>query len=161
MFIAEVIKVIRDSAFSMNTKGETNDMPVIISLKHKCSWDQQKMLAEILKTELGDMLLRAPLSREPLQAPIYLRGKILLQGRKQEGKTHNELYKLFYFTTTHSPDFEDCDFDCSVVNSCDDAEAEKRMRDSKQRAAWASHNLTNLRYLHIQTLTTLSLFTLN
>ena len=123
-------------------------MPVIISLKCSCSWEQQKVMADILKEELGDMLLPRGFGvvEDQLPTPWDLRRKILLKGRRIEGKTNNELYKLFFFTTSHSTDFTE-DTACTVVNSCDDAEAARRIGDSIVGGAWAHHNRTHMRYV--------------
>ena len=145
---AEVIRIIKECAFSMNTRGESNDMPVIISLKNNCCWDQQKILADVLKTELGDLLERAPSSDSllPLPSPLEMKRKILVKGRKIEGKTNSELYKLFYFSTVHSTDFMDeRRRPTTVVSSCYDAEAARWLGEPKLSAAWMEHNMSHLR----------------
>lgn len=143
----EVIRIIRDTAFSMNSKGEVNDMPVIISLRNHCSWDQQQMMADILKEELGDMIeTRRAGGGENLPSPLDLREKILIKSRKVDGQTNSALHKLFYFTTSHSADLLDGhEVPITVVNSCDDSEAEKRVHDPTLLASWTTYNKTHIR----------------
>lgn len=128
-------------------------MPLIVSLKCNCSWEQQKVMADILKDELGELLLPRGFGvvDGQLPTPWDLRGKVLLKGRRIEGKTNNELYKLFYFSTSHSSDFTE-DAACTVVNSCDDAEASRRIGDSVMGDAWTRHNMTCIRYVLLKSL---------
>lgn len=41
--------------------SQVSEFPVILSLENHCSMEQQRVMAQLLDTILGDMLLREPL----------------------------------------------------------------------------------------------------
>lgn len=56
--------------------------PVILSLENHCSFGQQKRMAEILTSILGDTLVGSlPPERKEMPSPNELRGKIILKGK--------------------------------------------------------------------------------
>ncbi|KAF6038587.1 PLCD1 [Bugula neritina] len=58
--------------------------PLILSLENHCSIEQQKIMAQILKDNLGDMLHTDPVNPDikQLPSPEQLKGKILIKCRK-------------------------------------------------------------------------------
>jgi hypothetical protein len=84
VLFADVIQAIKDFAFRMNDKNEVNEMPVILSLENHCSWEQQKMMADILRHILGDMiqLPSTGIVDGQLPSPLELRRKILIKGKR-------------------------------------------------------------------------------
>ncbi|XP_005297184.2 1-phosphatidylinositol 4,5-bisphosphate phosphodiesterase delta-1 isoform X1 [Chrysemys picta bellii] len=78
ILFSDAIKAIKNYAF------ETSPYPVIISLENHCSLEQQKMMAQHMKTILGDMLLVMPVdgNTSDFPSPEQLKGKILVKGKK-------------------------------------------------------------------------------
>ncbi|CAM2105142.1 1-phosphatidylinositol 4,5-bisphosphate phosphodiesterase delta-1 isoform X1 [Caretta caretta] len=78
ILFSDAIKAIKNYAF------KTSPYPVIISLENHCSLEQQKMMAQHMKTILGDMLLVMPLdgNTSDFPSPEQLKGKILVKGKK-------------------------------------------------------------------------------
>ncbi|KFQ88954.1 1-phosphatidylinositol 4,5-bisphosphate phosphodiesterase delta-1, partial [Phoenicopterus ruber ruber] len=78
ILFSDVIKAIKNYAF------KTSPYPVIISLENHCSVDQQKVMAQHMKTILQDMLLVAPVdgNKSQFPSPEQLKGKILVKGKK-------------------------------------------------------------------------------
>ncbi|KFQ45779.1 1-phosphatidylinositol 4,5-bisphosphate phosphodiesterase delta-4, partial [Nestor notabilis] len=75
----EVVSTLGKYAF------KTSDYPVILSLENHCSMEQQEVLAQQLKTILGEQLLTTTTDgRVPTQlpSPEELKHKILLKGKK-------------------------------------------------------------------------------
>ncbi|XP_051774791.1 inactive phospholipase C-like protein 2 [Erpetoichthys calabaricus] len=74
----KVIDVINQYAF------EASEFPLILCLVTHCSVQQQKIMAQHLKKILGDKLYVVPPDPEEnfLPSPEYLKGKILLRGKK-------------------------------------------------------------------------------
>uniref|UniRef100_A0A8C0G1E2 Phosphoinositide phospholipase C n=1 Tax=Chelonoidis abingdonii TaxID=106734 RepID=A0A8C0G1E2_CHEAB len=78
ILFSDAIKAIKNYAF------KTSPYPVIISLENHCSLEQQKMMAQHMKTILGDMLLVMPVDGNisDFPSPEQLKGKILVKGKK-------------------------------------------------------------------------------
>ncbi|KAM9165809.1 1-phosphatidylinositol 4,5-bisphosphate phosphodiesterase delta-1 [Pangshura tecta] len=78
ILFSDAIKAIKTYAF------KTTPYPVIISLENHCSLEQQKMMAQHMKTILGDMLLVMPVDGNisDFPSPEQLKGKILVKGKK-------------------------------------------------------------------------------
>ncbi|XP_039382515.1 1-phosphatidylinositol 4,5-bisphosphate phosphodiesterase delta-1 isoform X4 [Mauremys reevesii] len=78
ILFSDAIKAIKNYAF------KTSPYPVIISLENHCSLEQQKMMAQHMKTILGDMLLIMPIDGNisDFPSPEQLKGKILVKGKK-------------------------------------------------------------------------------
>ncbi|XP_053872563.1 1-phosphatidylinositol 4,5-bisphosphate phosphodiesterase delta-1 isoform X2 [Malaclemys terrapin pileata] len=78
ILFSDAIKAIKNYAF------KTSPYPVIISLENHCSLEQQKMMAQHMKTILGDMLLVMPVdgNTSDFPSPEQLKGKILVKGKK-------------------------------------------------------------------------------
>ncbi|KAK5850867.1 hypothetical protein PBY51_001706 [Eleginops maclovinus] len=78
----DVVEAVNRSAF-VNT-----DMPVILSIENHCSLPQQRKMAEIFKTVIGERLVtrflfESDFSDDPhLPSPLQLRGRILLKNKK-------------------------------------------------------------------------------
>lgn len=86
---AEVIRAIKENAFAANSLGEVNEFPVILSIENHCSWEQQKMMADILKHELGVMIQRSGMGIKDGRLPILsdLKRKILIKGKQSASET--------------------------------------------------------------------------
>uniref|UniRef100_A0A4W5RF92 Phosphoinositide phospholipase C n=1 Tax=Hucho hucho TaxID=62062 RepID=A0A4W5RF92_9TELE len=83
----DVITTLAEYAFKVS------EFPVILSLENHCSIEQQKVMAQLLDTILGDTLLRAPLDRlvpQELPSPQDLKGKVLLKAKKIGGLEESE-----------------------------------------------------------------------
>ncbi|KAG6939161.1 phospholipase C delta 1 [Chelydra serpentina] len=78
ILFSDAIKAIKNYAF------KTSPYPVIISLENHCSLEQQKMMAQHMKTILGDKLLVMPVdgNTSDFPSPEQLKGKILVKGKK-------------------------------------------------------------------------------
>ncbi|XP_053569744.1 1-phosphatidylinositol 4,5-bisphosphate phosphodiesterase delta-1 isoform X2 [Bombina bombina] len=63
---------------------KTSQYPIILSLENHCSLEQQKVMANHMKSILGDMLLTAPLNGkiQDFPSPEELKGKVLVKGKK-------------------------------------------------------------------------------
>ncbi|XP_049915897.1 1-phosphatidylinositol 4,5-bisphosphate phosphodiesterase epsilon-1 isoform X3 [Epinephelus moara] len=78
----DVVEAVNRSAFV------NSDMPVILSIENHCSLPQQRKMAEIFKTVIGERLVtrflfESDFSDDPhLPSPLQLRGKILLKNKK-------------------------------------------------------------------------------
>ncbi|KAM8934044.1 1-phosphatidylinositol 4,5-bisphosphate phosphodiesterase delta-4 [Pelodytes ibericus] len=82
IFFKDVISAINKYAFRVS------EYPVILSLENHCGVEQQDVMAQHLKSILGDKLVTSTLDgRVPTQlpSPEELRGKILLKGKKIGG----------------------------------------------------------------------------
>ncbi|KAG7244362.1 hypothetical protein INR49_003705 [Caranx melampygus] len=76
----EVIETINEYAF------KASPYPLILSLENHCSVEQQAVMAQHLRSILGDKLLTKPLSglnSQSLPSPEDLKGKILVKGKKE------------------------------------------------------------------------------
>ncbi|KAM3859435.1 1-phosphatidylinositol 4,5-bisphosphate phosphodiesterase delta-3-A-like [Diretmus argenteus] len=76
----EVIETINEYAF------KTSPYPLIVSLENHCSLEQQVVMAQHLRSILGDKLVTKPLNGlEPhcLPSPEALKGKIIVKGKKE------------------------------------------------------------------------------
>ncbi|XP_056325158.1 1-phosphatidylinositol 4,5-bisphosphate phosphodiesterase delta-3-A [Danio aesculapii] len=76
---SEVVKIIAEYAF------RTSPYPLILSLENHCCVEQQTIMAQQLRSILGDKLLSKPLKDKPLQhlpSPEDLKGKILIKAKK-------------------------------------------------------------------------------
>ncbi|KAG5831861.1 hypothetical protein ANANG_G00284510 [Anguilla anguilla] len=79
----EVIETIAQYAFT------ASPYPLILSLENHCSVEQQAVMARDLRSILGDRLLSKPLNSQPLEqlpSPAELKGRILVKGKKEQGK---------------------------------------------------------------------------
>ncbi|XP_062269731.1 1-phosphatidylinositol 4,5-bisphosphate phosphodiesterase delta-3-A-like [Platichthys flesus] len=77
-----VIEVIKEYAF------KASPYPLILSLENHCSLEQQTVMAQQLRSILGDKLLTKPLEGldpHSLPSPEDLKGKILVKGKKEQG----------------------------------------------------------------------------
>uniref|UniRef100_A0A8D3BC47 Phosphoinositide phospholipase C n=1 Tax=Scophthalmus maximus TaxID=52904 RepID=A0A8D3BC47_SCOMX len=77
---AKVIEVINEYAF------KASPYPLILSLENHCSVEQQTVMAQILRSTLGDKLLTKPLGgldSHSLPSPEDLKGKIIVKGKKE------------------------------------------------------------------------------
>ncbi|CAK6981814.1 -phosphatidylinositol 4%2C5-bisphosphate phosphodiesterase epsilon-1 isoform X2 [Scomber scombrus] len=78
----DVVEAINRSAFV------NSDMPVILSIENHCSLPQQRKMAEIFKTVIGERLVtrflfESDFSDDPhLPSPLQLQGRILLKNKK-------------------------------------------------------------------------------
>ena len=61
-------------------------LPIILSLDNHCSTPFQEMMADILKTELKEVLYYPISALDGLPSPTDLAGKVLLKGRRVSGK---------------------------------------------------------------------------
>ncbi|XP_049419777.1 1-phosphatidylinositol 4,5-bisphosphate phosphodiesterase delta-3-A [Epinephelus fuscoguttatus] len=76
----EVIETINDYAF------KASPYPLILSLENHCSVEQQTVMAQNLRSILGDKLLTKPLDDfdpNKLPSPEDLKGKILVKGKRE------------------------------------------------------------------------------
>jgi hypothetical protein len=147
---AEVLIAIRDTAFAADDRGRSNDLPVILSLRHDCGWDHQLSLAETLKDTLGDMLVRRGFGviDDQLPSPSELRGKVLIQGRGPRGKgmTRSELEKLFYLTAADPSALSvDRPVPCTAVLAVDEATSRAHISNTREAAIWEVFNRTHFR----------------
>uniref|UniRef100_A0AAY3ZWW7 Phosphoinositide phospholipase C n=1 Tax=Denticeps clupeoides TaxID=299321 RepID=A0AAY3ZWW7_9TELE len=79
----DVVETIAEYAF------KASPFPVILSLENHCSPAQQTVMAQILRSVLGDKLLTKPVSSKlsnSLPSPEELRGKIMIKGKKLAGE---------------------------------------------------------------------------
>jgi hypothetical protein len=85
----EVIRALKEAAFAANAKGEVNEMPVILSMENHCSWEYQKMVADILKHELGTLLQKPGVGIKDgrLPAPADMKRKFILKGKMSASET--------------------------------------------------------------------------
>ncbi|XP_028989038.1 1-phosphatidylinositol 4,5-bisphosphate phosphodiesterase delta-3-A-like [Betta splendens] len=77
----EVIETINEYAF------KASPYPLILSLENHCSVEQQAVMAQHLRSILGEKLLRKPLDGldpHTLPSPEDLKGKILVKGKKEQ-----------------------------------------------------------------------------
>ncbi|XP_033975250.1 1-phosphatidylinositol 4,5-bisphosphate phosphodiesterase epsilon-1 isoform X1 [Trematomus bernacchii] len=78
----DVVEAVNRSAFV------NSDMPVILSIENHCSLPQQRKMAEIFKTVIGERLVtrflfESDFNDDPhLPSPLQLRGRILLKNKK-------------------------------------------------------------------------------
>lgn len=86
---AEVIRAIKEHAFAANKFGDINETPVVLSIENHCSWDQQKMMADILKHELGVMIHRPGIGIKDGRLPLLsdLKRKIIIKGKQSPSET--------------------------------------------------------------------------
>ncbi|CAL1580092.1 unnamed protein product [Knipowitschia caucasica] len=115
----DVIKAIKDYAF------KASDYPVILSLEHHCSVEQQQVMAHHMSSILGSALVTKPLGEgmpETFPSPEELRGKFLIKGKR--------LNKLeSYFT-------QEADEDTDVTEeeeSDNDEEVEEKEKTPKKK----------------------------
>ncbi|CAB1328387.1 unnamed protein product [Coregonus sp. 'balchen'] len=80
----DVITTLGEYAFKVS------EFPVILSLENHCSMEQQRVVAQLLDTILGDTLLRAPLDRLVPQELPSPQGKVLLKAKKIGGLEESE-----------------------------------------------------------------------
>ncbi|XP_030629435.1 1-phosphatidylinositol 4,5-bisphosphate phosphodiesterase delta-3-A [Chanos chanos] len=76
----EVVEVIAEYAF------KASPYPLILSLENHCSIEQQAIVAQQLRSILGDKLLSKALNNQSLQSlpsPEELKGKILVKAKKE------------------------------------------------------------------------------
>ncbi|XP_039978978.1 1-phosphatidylinositol 4,5-bisphosphate phosphodiesterase delta-3-A-like isoform X2 [Xiphias gladius] len=76
----EVIETINEYAF------KASPYPLILSLENHCSVEQQTVMAQHLRSILGDKLLTKPINAldcHSLPSPEDLKGKILVKGKKE------------------------------------------------------------------------------
>ncbi|XP_007287888.3 1-phosphatidylinositol 4,5-bisphosphate phosphodiesterase delta-4 [Astyanax mexicanus] len=66
---------------------KTSEYPVILSIENRCNAEQQKIMAQLLKDILGDMLLKTTVDGKVnvLPSPEDLKGKVLVKGKKIGG----------------------------------------------------------------------------
>ncbi|XP_072541725.1 1-phosphatidylinositol 4,5-bisphosphate phosphodiesterase delta-4 [Salminus brasiliensis] len=66
---------------------KTSEYPVILSIENRCNAEQQKVMAQLLKDILGDMLLKSTVDGKVsvLPSPEDLKGKVLVKGKKIGG----------------------------------------------------------------------------
>ncbi|XP_005991823.1 1-phosphatidylinositol 4,5-bisphosphate phosphodiesterase delta-4 [Latimeria chalumnae] len=79
IFFKDVISAIDKYAFRVS------EYPVILSIENHCSVEQQTVMAQHLKSILGDKLLKTTIDGKipvRLPSPEELKGKILLKGKK-------------------------------------------------------------------------------
>ncbi|XP_053494992.1 1-phosphatidylinositol 4,5-bisphosphate phosphodiesterase delta-3-A isoform X6 [Ictalurus furcatus] len=77
----EVVEAIAEYAF------KASPYPLILSLENHCSVEQQEVMAQQLRSILGDKLLTKPLNNhkcDSLPSPEELKGKILVKGKKEQ-----------------------------------------------------------------------------
>lgn len=84
LFSSDVVKAIKESAFS------NNPFPVILSLDNQSSIPTHEKMAKILSSEFGDMLYMEN-DCEVLPSPEALKNKIILKGNKLKNKTVMEI----------------------------------------------------------------------
>uniref|UniRef100_A0A8B9KHP3 Phosphoinositide phospholipase C n=1 Tax=Astyanax mexicanus TaxID=7994 RepID=A0A8B9KHP3_ASTMX len=80
VLFSEVVEAIAEYAF------KASPFPLILSLENHCSVEQQAIMAQQLRSILGDKLLTEPLKHQPcdsLPSPEELKGKILVKGKKE------------------------------------------------------------------------------
>ncbi|KAM4525490.1 1-phosphatidylinositol 4,5-bisphosphate phosphodiesterase delta-3-A-like [Odontesthes bonariensis] len=97
----EVIETINEYAF------KASPYPLILSLENHCSVEQQTVMAQHLRSILGDKLLVKPLSgldSRYLPSPEDLKGKILVKGKKEMAKEE---------CSSSSSDLSSSDEECS------------------------------------------------
>lgn len=85
----DVIRALKESAFAPNSLGAVNEMPVILSMENHCSWEYQKMVADILKHELGTLLQKPGVGIKDgrLPSPAELKRKFVLKGKQSPIET--------------------------------------------------------------------------
>jgi len=86
VLLRDVLKAINDSAFVKN------DYPVIISLENHASERQQTRMAQLIRDTFKERLYREPLWQGNVlfPSPEELKGKVIVQGKKQSGKPEDE-----------------------------------------------------------------------
>eukprot|EP01103_Thecamoeba_quadrilineata_P000421 TRINITY_DN1035_c0_g1_i2.p1 TRINITY_DN1035_c0_g1~~TRINITY_DN1035_c0_g1_i2.p1 ORF type:complete len:587 (-),score=91.22 TRINITY_DN1035_c0_g1_i2:27-1733(-) len=110
----DVVIAIRDYGFYASS------YPLILSIENHCCVQQQQEMANILKSELGEMLAvpywhNHEISNNPLPSPESLQFKVLLKGKTLYSKSHNseeksgiaeELSNLTYLSTENFDGFD-------------------------------------------------------
>nr|XP_057918440.1 1-phosphatidylinositol 4,5-bisphosphate phosphodiesterase delta-3-A-like [Doryrhamphus excisus] len=122
---AEVIQTINEYAF------KASPYPVILSLENHCSVEQQNVMAQHLRSILGDKLLTKPISSlqsNVLPSPEDLKGKILIKGKKEKTAEEGP-------ASSSSSDEE---------SSQADGKAKKKKEKKKSGAAKVSRGLSDL-----------------
>ncbi|XP_067994973.1 1-phosphatidylinositol 4,5-bisphosphate phosphodiesterase delta-4 isoform X4 [Melanerpes formicivorus] len=117
----EVVSTLGKYAF------KTSDYPVILSLENHCSMEQQEVLAQQLKTILGEQLLTTTIDgRVPAQlpSPEELKHKILLKGKKI-----GRLEDMLDGPEDEAPDVSDDD------NGAEAEEERRRVKKDKETLA--------------------------
>ncbi|XP_058261403.1 1-phosphatidylinositol 4,5-bisphosphate phosphodiesterase delta-3-A isoform X2 [Hemibagrus wyckioides] len=82
----EVVEAIAEYAF------KASPYPLILSLENHCSVEQQAVMAQQLRSILGDKLLTKPLHNDQcdsLPSPEELKWKILVKGKKERVEQHS------------------------------------------------------------------------
>ncbi|CAM9658965.1 unnamed protein product [Ectocarpus fasciculatus] len=162
---ADVIRAIKEHSFAANAKGEVNEMPVVLSLENHCSWDQQKMMADIIKHELGVMVQRPGMGVKDGHLPTLseLKRKIVIKGKmsaseteesdddepakakKRTPGTHPDLSGLIFLGTAPPKNFsESSSVPCDVMSSYSETKVDKLVRNESTVAAWVAHNAVHM-----------------
>ncbi|KAJ8313208.1 hypothetical protein KUTeg_009241 [Tegillarca granosa] len=76
IYFRDVISAIKDYAF------QSSPYPVILSIENHCSVKQQAVMADYLRTILGDLLYAPEQIPDEIPSPSDLKGKIVLKGKK-------------------------------------------------------------------------------
>nr|CUU00320.1 hypothetical transcript [Hymenolepis microstoma] len=91
----DVIYAVRDTAFV------TSDYPLIMSFENHCSKHQQFKLAKYCEEILGDLLMKSPLDKYPLEpgvplpSPEKLKRKILIKNKRLDPEVEKHQLELF------------------------------------------------------------------
>ncbi|XP_041726282.1 1-phosphatidylinositol 4,5-bisphosphate phosphodiesterase delta-1 isoform X2 [Coregonus clupeaformis] len=75
----DVIKAIKEYAF------KTSEYPVILSLENHCTLEQQKLMAQHMRSILGSALLTSPLEHQmptAFPSPQELKGRFIIKGKR-------------------------------------------------------------------------------
>lgn len=98
----DIIQAIKDYGFLISP------YPVILSIENHCSVEQQKVMAQHLKTILGDLLYLKPIPEEEcmLPSPSDLSGRVIVKGKKLKPNM-----PLDQESATEVNDDDDIDFD--------------------------------------------------
>ncbi|XP_045066361.1 1-phosphatidylinositol 4,5-bisphosphate phosphodiesterase delta-1a isoform X2 [Coregonus clupeaformis] len=125
----DVIKAIKEYAF------KTSEYPVILSLENHCTLEQQKLMAQHMRSILGSALLTTPLEDQmptAFPSPQELKGRFIIKGKR--------LNKLDAVFSSISPGEED---DC-VSEEDEAAETNNSKTDSNGQKAKAKKSKIKL-----------------
>ena len=127
----DVIKALKVNAFT------TSPFPVILSIENHCGKEQQKKMADICKTILGNLLqMPLPVAGNYLPSPKALMNKILLKGKRI--KSH---------TGAHHEQDEEEDDDDLDPNDAPDANNAKKSKKKEEKETDIVQELSDITFL--------------
>lgn len=120
ILLKDALEAICDYAFT------TSDYPLILSFENHCSIEQQRRMAEIIESTIGDFLYRLtrPEDIHNLPSPEELKHKILVKGKKLPP----------FASAVQGGDVSDED-EAADMEDVDDEEVKKQLQESKDKKA--------------------------